>query len=259
MINVYTKTLQTRLRPILNQISNLDSYSDILSVLLGGSYAENNQKETSDIDLLIICKNNQYKRVFRELFSQMEYLAKRNNLDVKLIEEKHIATINNSTSAPFFYSFTRNSICLVGEDYRTKFTLTNNWAYQTVLDSLECLNLIKKILHNYHRIDIAKILLYEQSKILTSIFLELTKKCSETVNSAQGIFDTNEIRFIKKITRKQMKWISLFEHDKKNNKLGFISISLNKRNKKVTEKEVNEFEKALTKFKSLANECLDLL
>ena len=120
----------TILTKFLEQLRILPSFSSIISVLLGGSYAIEKSDKLSDIDLLLICNDMTSSILYKELQSSTNSDDFRKILDVKIIEKESIKFVNNSIQSLFFYHLVKNSKILYGEDLKSNFKLNPSLCYQ---------------------------------------------------------------------------------------------------------------------------------
>ena len=125
------------LADFLDNIKTLPSSSDIISVLLGGSHVRGKTDRLSDIDILVICKEEASSTIFQEFQTLTNLNVYKTVLDVKIIDEEKIKFVNSSIQSHFFYHLVAHSRILYGEDYRSRFKLNTSYCYHAIIQKLD--------------------------------------------------------------------------------------------------------------------------
>ncbi len=237
------------------------SFSDIKSILIGGSVAKNNYKG-GDIDVMIICKDGKGQKTYKILEKEFINQTYKSYFDIKIIEERQISTINSSIDAPFFYGFMKDAICLSGEDLRSKFKIKKIWMYYTIQDILNKLETIKEVYYVYKQYKIAKIILYELAKKLTIIYEICAEKKSKSNNQVyenlSDMLGKYSIIEFKKLAKKQRNWISIYETKSKRGEVGFHLLRI-KRKEKESIKEKEFLDGAVERVKNFGKNCISII
>ena len=101
------------------------------SILLTGSWATGDGRESSDLDLLIITSNQQNrKKIVDCLKSSLGTEKGRPNVDVKVLTTSDISESKNNEYHFMLWLCLRNSICLYGIDYTSKYKLNHERVVQ---------------------------------------------------------------------------------------------------------------------------------
>ena len=66
---------ETTLADFLKQIKTLPSFSNIQSIMLGGSYARGKTNKMSDIDILLICKEKTSYSIYKEIQNLTNFIC----------------------------------------------------------------------------------------------------------------------------------------------------------------------------------------
>ena len=248
------------LQEFVEQFDQIDDFSYVLCGIIGGTAAQDMLSSSSDIDILLISKDDCGDQLYKDLFD----LGKNNTqfrkfLDVKIIEKKHISKINSSTSAPFFYHFAQNSKLIFGNDLRPLFKLKDIWYHQTVLTYLDKIDQIKEVFYTYNQKSLAEIMLFEIAKRFGIIY-ELLKKKSTSNEILQAVFG-NKFHKIRHQVKKQRSWIALYDEKGKGGELGFGIFKFRKKRSSITiiPTEDNRFEKLVVEIKTLGKKCQELI
>ncbi len=140
-------TIQQRLpREAQKFIQEIRPYCS--SIVLGGSRAKSVESEGSDIDLCIICPNNQGKSKVVSFFRGIgsEKPQQRVLVDAKIFSEEEFVTVIQGTQNAFWYTFISNGLVIHGAEVNV--TLFSHQFRNTVwaaIDELrESIDLIEK-------------------------------------------------------------------------------------------------------------------
>ncbi|NPD87668.1 MAG: hypothetical protein HGN29_03025 [Asgard group archaeon] len=158
------KSFDDIINSFVKLLMELENYSSVVSVTLGGSQVSGVVDSFSDVDLMLICFENSSKKLYDELKRSIRNESYFRFLDVKIIETSHIHQINNSISSPFFYHFMKNSIVLIGKNLKDDFKLKEIWCYHAINSYQDKLRAVEELIENYQNYSESKILLYEIAK-----------------------------------------------------------------------------------------------
>ncbi|MHA1138153.1 MAG: nucleotidyltransferase domain-containing protein [Candidatus Thorarchaeota archaeon] len=101
------------------------------SILLTGSWAAGDGRESSDLDLLIITTNQQNRtKIVGTLKSSLGTEKGRLNVDVKVLTTSDILESKNNEYHFMIWLCLRNSICLYGVDYTSQYKLNHERVVQ---------------------------------------------------------------------------------------------------------------------------------
>ncbi|MHA1868636.1 MAG: nucleotidyltransferase domain-containing protein [Candidatus Heimdallarchaeaceae archaeon] len=257
------KKQENIIETIVKQFHELPSISEIVSILLGGSYVRGNFIKSSDIDLLVISNNGFSDILFSEIKDSFQDHPIRNKLDIKIIDVQQINEISNSTEAPFFYHFTQNSELLYGTDLRSNFSLSKKWMYYTLQSAFDDIEKIKAIVYDYYDVETGKILLFELTKKIMAINLKINNKnqdINQAIISYFDIFDQQKKEKLNKLTNKRKNWIETYKYKRDTQNIrGFNRLRIRHKKNRPKELQTQYIEEWINNLMSLIHNTLDVL
>ncbi|NPD89385.1 MAG: nucleotidyltransferase domain-containing protein, partial [Asgard group archaeon] len=246
----------------IDKIQKNCTISYIKSIVLGGSLAKEDARNSSDIDILVICQDGCGEKTSKEISELFKLDTIPEKLDIKIIEKQHIKHINNSVYAPFFHHFVTESKIVLGENLSNEFKLNDMWCYQAIQKSLDRLDQVIRIQRNYYDTEKAEILLFEIVRgllVIKEFFVQYSKK-NHIDDDMLKIFG-DRFHKIKKKIRIKKNWISVFRLDLSKNEMGFdvLSIKKNKRSKPPTSENVQALDMLVEQTRNLAFNILKII
>ena len=254
---------ETTLADFLKQIKTLPSFSNIKSIMLGGSYAKGKTDKMSDIDILFICKEKTSYSIYKEI-QNLAYNEEFNKiLDVKIIDEENIKLANDSVQSPFFYHLIEQSKILHGDDFRSKFKLNLTRCYQAIIQKLDKLEKVSELAFIYNQPKEAEVLLFGIAKNFVVIHELFSKESTHSKKSNEeylNYFFGNKTNQIREYMRKYRTWISIYDRKGKENVFGFNLVKIKKRKAtQIGEEYESYIIEAIKKVSNFGKQCLDLI